>query len=189
MSGNGAEGTEEPAVENAPASAEPEVDERDTRIAELEAKLRDTEGRLRAVSKAYADQRAEMNAFRQRMESQDKLRVERKEFEVVQTFFDPVQNLHRSLEAGGGDGLVEGLRMVHQQFMDALHRLGLERVPGVGAPFDPSVHEAIDTTPVSDPADDGRVVAVHVDGWMVRGRALKPAQVSVGRHVPGSAEA
>lgn len=169
------------AVQQAVAAAE-------ARAAEVEAKLRETEGRLRAVSKAYTDQKAEMAAFRERVEAQDKVKLARKEFEVVQTFFDPVQNLTRSLEALGDDDgpLAAGLRMIQGQFHEGLAKLGLADVPGVGAPFDPAVHEALAVTPVADPEQDGRVVMVHEGGFMVNGRALRPAKVIVGKHDPNT---
>lgn len=163
----------------------------DAIVAELEQKLRDTEARLRAVSKAYADQRAEMTAFRERVEAQDRVRMERKEFEVVSLFLDPVEDLQRSLEAGGGDAdaLLAGVRMVHQRFVDALTRLGLRPVPGVGAAFDPSVHDAIGTVPVGSADEEGRVLVVAQEGYVHGSKVLRAARVLVGRHEAEAAEA
>src|SRR5262245_51787893 len=104
------------------------------RLAALEDELRalreESEtnlGRLRAVSKAYADTQAEMKAYKERMESRAKLDSELRAYEHVKLFFDPVMNLRRSIRAAEAEGptsdLVEGLRIVHQQFMDALARL------------------------------------------------------------------
>jgi len=163
-----------------------------SRIAELEAELRATRdeaeaslARLRTVSKAYADTQAEMRAYKERMEARAKLDSELQAYERVKLFFDPVTNLRRSIQVADGEGpteeLVEGLRMVHQQFMEALARLGLEEVPGEGAPFDPNLHEAIAVKPVTDPDLDGRVLEVHKAGYAVKGRVLQAAHVVIGK--------
>lgn len=181
--------------QGAPAEApkpepEPEVvDLRDQRIAQLEQQLQDAMGRLRAVSKAFTEQKDEMTAFRERTEAASRLARERREFEVVKAFFDPVQNLKRSIDLGITDSgaFIEGLRMVLHQFGEGLQRLGLEPIPGVGAPFDPKLHEALAVMPVADKEQDGRVTFVHVDGYMVGGKAIQAAQVVIGKHAPEAA--
>lgn len=183
-----AEAAEAPATEAAPEPApEPVVDpELQSARAELEAARRDLEAaqaRLRMVSKAYTDLQAEMKSFRERMEARAKLDSELQSFDQVKTFFDPVMNLRRSVGAPGEDVgvLVEGLKMVLAQFMDSLRRLGLEEVPGEGAPFDPNMHEALAVTPVTDAALDGKVLMVHTGGFTVKGRVLQAAQVVIGK--------
>lgn len=173
-----------PAVEPAP-----EVDPRDERIAQLEQQLQDAMGRLRAVSKAFTEQKDEMTAFRERTEAASRLARERREFEVVKAFFDPVQNLKRSIDAGVTDAeaFLSGIRMILHQFSDGLQRLGLEPIPGVGAPFDPKLHEALAVMPVPEAAQDGRVMFVHVDGYMVGGKPIQAAQVVIGKHAPEAA--
>ncbi len=160
---------------------------RDKAVADLDA----ASARLRAVSKAFRDLQGEMDAFRKRQELQAKFKAERQSFEVVRAFLEPVQNLARSLETPGADveSLVHGLGMVHHQFMEALKGLGLESVPGVGAPFDPNVHEALGLTPVFDAEQDGKVLHVHSHGFMVNGKVVQAAQVVVGKLQESAGEA
>jgi len=163
-----------------------------SRIAALEEELRATReeaeaslARLRTVSKAYADTQAEMKAYKERMESRAKLDAELRAYEHVKLFFDPVMNLRRSIRAAEAEGpatdLVEGLRIVHQQFMDALARLGLEEVPGEGAVFDPNLHHAIALSVVTNPDLDGRILEVHTPGYAVKGHVLQAAHVVIGK--------
>jgi molecular chaperone GrpE len=170
----------------------------ESRIAELEAELvqqrEEAEAclaRLRTVSKAYADTQTEMRAYKDRMESRAKLDSELQAHDRVKALFDPVMNLRRSIDAAGTNPakLVDGLRMVLQQFMDALHKLGLEEVPGVGSTFDPNVHEAVGVAPVDDPALDNRVVEVHKAGYAVKGRVLDAARVVIGKWQEPAGEA
>jgi len=149
----------------------------------LENELEGASARLRSVSKAYTELQAEMQSFRERLETQARFKAERQSFELARTFFDPVQNLKRSLAgAEDGAGLVEGVEMVLHQFMEALKKLGLEEIPGTGADFDPRWHEALAITPVADAEQDGKVLMVHADGYTVNGRVLQAAQVVVGKH-------
>lgn len=160
-------------------------------VQKLRAELDERTGRLRQVSKGYTELQAEMGAFRERLEAQGKLARARREEEVVRTFFDPVQNLKRSLEAGiaDADSFLEGIRIIVHQCEEGLRRLGLEPIPGVGADFDPNLHEALALMPVSDPAQDGKVLLVHLDGYMVGGRPVQVAQVVVGKHTAEAGEA
>lgn len=184
----------EPAADKAEEGevVEPEVliEEPPTEEEILRGKLEEASARLRAVSKAYKDVQAEMKSFRERMENQAKFKAERQAFEQARAFFDPVQNLKRSLENAPEDSPVrEGLQMVLHQFMEALKKLGMEEIPGVGAPFDPKVHEALALTPVMDKSQDGRVLMVHADGYTVQGKVLQAAQVVVGKFQEPAGEA
>jgi len=150
-----------------------------------------SQARLRAVSKAYTELQAEMKSFKERMEHRAKQDSELLAYYRVRAFFDPVMNLKRSLSTSANDlpSLLQGLQMVQTQFMDALGKLGLAEVPGVGAPFDPSVHEALAVQPVSDKEQDGRVLTVHTTGYTVNGRVLQAAQVVIGKYTEVSGEA
>lgn len=58
--------------------------------------------------------------------------------------------------------------------------------PAVGATFDPSTQRATATEPASDPAQDGTVAAVVLDGYhdVEAGRTAVPAAVRVHRWIP-----
>lgn len=155
------------------------------RVAELDAQLQDTTAKLRAVSKAYKDLQDDYEHFRQRTAQQSEVKAERKSAEAVHKFFEPVQNLKRSLDAVDDDNpLAGGLKMVLHQFNEAMNKLGLEQVPGAGADFDPNFHEALAVTPVDDPALDGKILHVHNDGYRVKNQLIQAAQVVIGKHEP-----
>jgi molecular chaperone GrpE len=145
------------------------------------------------VSAAYQQQQEEMDAARARLERQAALKEEMRRGEVVVALFDPVQNLKRSVDAASKgasmDDTLTGLRLVQAQFMDAFKKLGLEEVPGEGARFDPNLHEALTTIPVTDPAMDEVVIEVFSAGYRIGSRLIAPARVVVGRLVEGAAEA
>lgn len=157
----------------------------------LERQLAELQARLRTVSKAYTDLQKENRSFRERLETQAKLKQERQAFDLAKAFFDPVMNLKRSIVSHGDDLdlLVDGLRMIAHQFMGVLEGMGLQEVPGVGADFDPNLHEALAVSPVADKAQDGKVLMVHSDGYTVKGKVLQAAQVVIGKYEEPAGEA
>jgi molecular chaperone GrpE len=169
------------------ADPEPEPDP----LAELQSRYDEAQARLRTVSKAYRDLQGEMHAFRERMEARAKMESERQAFDQARRFFDPVMNLKRSLaqQTSDIDALRSGLEMVQHQFMEAMEKLGLEEVPGEGASFDPNVHEALAVTPVTDEAQDGKVLMVHTTGFTVKGKVLQAAQVVIGKYQADAGDA
>lgn len=184
----------------APESVEPEAIEPEvvelhsvpadpSEVERLQAQLTEQSARLRTVSKAYTDLQKEMDAFRKRQQVLAEAKAERKAGEVIERFFEPVQNLKRALEADGtAEDLRGGVRLVLQQFARQMTDLGLSEVPGEGAPFDPKVHDALAVMPVTDPAQDGTIITVHSTGWMVNERVIQPAKVVIGKYTePGEA--
>lgn len=163
-------------TEAGPVAGGDPLTERDARIAELEAQLR-------TVSAAYKEKQDEIGHTKDRLHRQALLQEEIRRGEVVSSLFEPVENLRRSLDAAAGHAAEPGLRMVYQQFMESLHRLGLEEVPGVGSRFDPSIHEAVATRAVSRPEQDGLVVEVFSTGFRIGTRLVRAARVVTGGYV------
>jgi molecular chaperone GrpE len=157
--------------------------------AQLEARIQELEARLRTVSAAYRQKQEEIESVKRRLEDRAAMQEEIRRGEVVGSLFDPVENLHRSLEASKGLPAEQGLRMVYQQFMSALQKLGLEEVPGAGSPFDPSLHEAIATQPVESSDEDGTVLSVFSAGYRIGKRLIRPARVVIGSYTAPVAEA
>ena len=76
--------------------------------------------------------------------------------------------------------LADGIRMVMRQFTDTLSKLGVERVPSVGQPFDPAFHEAIQHLATEEhPA--GTVAAEVQAGYRRGERLVRPALVVVAK--------
>lgn len=186
MSNSGQEETGEPKAPEAEELTGPALVEDPT--AELHTKILDLEGRLRQVSAAYRQKQEEIESTKERLQRHAAVQEEIRRGEVVASLFEPVENLHRSIDTVKGTPAEAGLRMVYGQFMEALTRLGLEEVPGVGAKFDPNVHEAIATAPVPAAEQDNRVVNVFSSGYRIGSRLVRPARVVIGSYTPPVAE-
>jgi molecular chaperone GrpE len=153
-------------------------------LAVCQEKLKKVTANYRAVSKAYAQKESEMAAYRKRMTAKAKIQGDQRAAQAVEKFFEPVQNLKRSMSIEDSDPatIVQGVRMVLSQFDAALCALGLAEVPGVGTRFDPLHHEALAIVPVEDAMLDGVVTQVYMAGYRVGERVLTPAQVVVGKY-------
>ena len=126
---------------------------------------------------------ADFDNFRKRTR-RDLEDAQRKSVERVLVEVLPVgDNLERAVQAaeGGGDAksVIEGITMVLRFFEDALARLGVERVPSLGQPFDPGLHEAVQQIESDQPA--GTVVNEMTPGYRLQGKLLRPAMVAVAR--------
>ncbi len=159
---------------------DPRVAGLEAQLAEANARAAETEARLRQVSSAYRQKVEEIDSIKDRLSRQAAVQEEIRRGEVVESLFEPVEYLHRSLEAVKCSAAEECLRFVQMQFLAALHKLGLQEVPGVGSRFDPNMHEAIATMPVTDPSQDNVVMNVFSAGFRIGSRLIRPARVIIG---------
>lgn len=103
--------------------------------------------------------------------------------------FDNIERAaSHAYEAPDVKAVVDGLRMVMKQFTDALAKLDIQRVPGVGAAFDPTVHEAIQHLESPDhPA--GVIMAEVTPGYTIGDQLMRAALVVVSKGPPELPEA
>lgn len=95
-----------------------------------------------------------------------------------------LDNFGFALDAARGtddERLAKGVEMVHTELTGVLRRAGLEEVPGVGAPFDPTWHEALMQVEAEEPLEEPLVEEVLRTGYRFKGRVLRPASVKVAR--------
>ena len=151
-------------------------------LADSEQRANEIEGRLRQVSTAWRQKSEEIENTKDRLARHAQVQEEIRRGEVVTAIFEPVENLLRSIESSTGmpADTKAGLRMVYGEFMTALNKLGLQEVSAAGGPFDPNLHEAIATMPVTDSTKVNAVVAVVSTGYRIGNRLIRPARVVIG---------
>ncbi len=73
--------------------------------------------------------------------------------------------------------VLAGMRSTHTQFLDVLSKHGLEVIPTWGEPFDPEIHEAVN----SPGPGEGRLMVTEElrRGYRLRGRVIRAALVAV----------
>lgn len=66
------------------------------------------------------------------------------------------------------------LQMLEKQFIDSLHKAGVERFGTVGDDFDPHKHEAL-----AKRGEDHKVESVERSGYSIGKKIIRPAQVII----------
>jgi molecular chaperone GrpE len=168
---------------------------------ELESKLKAeierreaAEGKLVGVQAKFDE--AKNNLERETAQMRERLRktlessAKQAQFDFLATILPVLDNLNRAITASEQDPSLDHLRDgvigTARSFEKALMSVGVETVPGVGARFDPELHEAVDMKPV-DPEQDGIITAEYSKGYRLGDRLLRPARVQVGKAIAMSA--
>jgi molecular chaperone GrpE len=162
--GNGEEvaaGPEQPEAESRPGPETDEVGRLKTRMAYLAAEFdnyRKRTAREREAIVAFGNERL---------------------LAAILPFLDNLERAISQSEAAGSAGaLLSGVRMTYEQLLADLRKFGLEQVEAVGKPFDPNLHEAVGVVS-SEGEPEGTVLAESRKGYVLNGRLLRPAQVTV----------
>ncbi len=132
---------------------------------------------------------ADFDNYRKRSRKDADEAVRRGREDTLRELLPVADNLERALGAANqsaeGDGVIEGVRMVHKLFLDSLERVGCARVPSVGERFDPAVHEAIQQVE-TDEQPPGTVVAELVPGYRIGDKLIRAAMVAVAKAKPAA---
>lgn len=126
--------------------------------------------------------KAEFDNFRKRMlrEQSDFLNLAAQD--IIKELLPVVDNFERALAHDVEDGHLDdykgGMQLVYNQLIDALAKEGLTSEEPVGELFDPAKHEAMMQVE-SEEHPEGTVVAVLDKGYLLKGRVIRPAKVTV----------
>jgi molecular chaperone GrpE len=131
--------------------------------------------------------RAEFDNYRKRT-AREMERVRRTASEnLLQELLPVIDNVERALGHAGesGDGFAQGIKLVYSQFADVLKANGVEAIPALGMPFDPTVHEALSQLPSEEYAPD-HIMEEFQRGYRIGDHVLRPAKVVVSSGPPAS---
>ena len=103
--------------------------------------------------------------------------------DLLKEFLPVFDNLERAMQSAQRatevKPVADGLTMILKQFLDTVGRAGIVKVPTKGAPFDPTVHEAIQQ--VESEEEPGTVVAEVQAGYLHGDRLVRAAMVVVAK--------
>lgn len=136
---------------------------------------------LKSSKEKYIRLYADFDNFRKRA-AQDLESANRAgKFEAVRSLLGALDDLERALGFAQAkpEDLIPGIKTVLENFAKNLKGMGVEAVPGVGAAFDPRVHEAIGAVE----GEEGRVMHVYQQGFQYGEALVRPARVVVGNGV------
>jgi molecular chaperone GrpE len=131
--------------------------------------------------------RADFENYRRRVASQTAEAEQRGRATLARNLLPAIDNLQRALRAAGvdptdpdsaDDGLGKGVALVYAELLAALERDGVIQFDPAGEPFDPTLHEAISTTP-AEGVDAGTVLETLELGYRLDKQVIRPARVVV----------
>jgi molecular chaperone GrpE len=81
-------------------------------------------------------------------------------------------------EREDNEDLINGFELIYKQLQDKLEHFGLKAIDAMGQKFDPRFHQAVATLASAD-LEENTVVEEMRKGYLLDGRLLRPAMVSV----------
>src|SRR5689334_4193800 len=157
-------------------------------VEELEARTKAAERQVQEVQARFDQLRQQLqretDETRQRSNRAADERAEASKARFIESLLPVMDDLERAIDAaakaGSDDAILQGVRSTAARFQSALTSAGVEPIAAVGEPFNPELHEAVDTEE-TDPEMDGIVVDEYSRGFRMGDRLLRPARVKVGR--------
>lgn len=130
----------------------------------------------------YLRAMAELDNFRKRTAREKEELVRFGNEHLMRDILPLIDNLDRALahaeRSENFTAFKEGLMMVRDQFMRTLEKHGLSCIDCVSKEFDPNYHEAL--LQVDSPDHENNQVVEELEkGYLLHGRLLRPAKVSV----------
>lgn len=176
------EGTEQLNEELEPPSLKPKyVEELEARTQAAEKQLQDVQSRFQQLREQL---QRETDETRQRLNRSADERAANENARFITAFLPVLDDLQRAINAisenAPREAVLEGIRSITARVENALTNAGIEPVAAVGEPFDPELHEAVDTAD-ADPEMDGIVITEYSRGFRMGDRLLRPSRVRVGR--------
>jgi molecular chaperone GrpE len=144
----------------------------------LDAKTREVEELQNRNLRLMAEfDNARKRAARER---EDYVRFANESF--LRELFPVLDNFDRALQAAKGDpgsaAVTAGIELIQRELLRVLEKFGAVPFQSVGQPFDPERHEAVARVPTTD-QPEMTVVAETARGYLLNGRVLRPAMVTV----------
>jgi molecular chaperone GrpE len=129
---------------------------------------------------------ADMQNYKRRVEQEREQTRQRASEALLSELLPALDSFERTLQAAEGgasrEALLEGVKGVHRQLWTSLERRKLERIPSVGAAFDPNLHDAIMIAPDAQ-EPEGTILEEFESGYTLNGQVLRPARVKVAKGV------
>ena len=169
MSGKHIDLVSEPQEANTDSSSQEPASE----VEQLRAELEEAKNRsLRAL--------AELENYRVRVNRQTAEERKYANIDFMRELLPIWDNIGRALEAVAAthnlDSLVEGVQMVHSQFLEVLKKYHCEKIEAKLQPFDPNIHASVAQMPNTEhPANT--VIEEVQTGFRLFDRVVRPSQV------------
>jgi molecular chaperone GrpE len=142
---------------------------------------------LEAQAKDFKDRwlrtAAEFENYRKRSAKEWELLKQQSKAEIILEVLSSLDDFERAfaaVEATDESEFVRGIRLIYNNLLQVLQKLGVEETDALGAPFDPNRHMAIGQIETDEVAS-GHVAEVAQKGYALNGSVIRPARVIVAK--------
>lgn len=154
-------------------------------IEQLTALVAQKEEQVRAANQRADQAYAEIEAVQRRVATSSTKEIEQRTRKLLASFLPVVDNLDRAIAAAKAHSqtaeLLAGIELVRRELLTSFATFGVKHAPALGEPFDPNRHEALAVVSTTNLAQDGRVIEVMREGYVIGEDTLRPAGVAVGK--------
>ncbi|WWO97299.1 MAG: nucleotide exchange factor GrpE [Candidatus Dasytiphilus stammeri] len=162
------------------------VDHRDERIAILEMQLIEAQ-------KHERDQmlraQAELKNIRRRADIEIEKIYKFSLEKFIGELLPVIDNLERALQLTNQSNqqlipMIEGIKLTLKSLLDTMHKYGVKVIKETQIPFNPDIHQAMSIKEIEEQEEGIKtnlVLEIIQPGYMLNGRLLRPAMVSVSK--------
>lgn len=144
------------------------------------------EAELREAKERIIRLMADFDNYRKRVQREKEEWHQYSSMSFIEKLLPVIDNLERALEnidrhSEEVKGIFSGVAMTYRQLTDILQQEGMTAVEGVGASFDPLIHEAVMQEQAEKGQEDNEVVQVLRKGYRFKDKLLRPSMVKVAK--------
>lgn len=187
-------GKKEAKEKETPLAAVEKAEDPSLRVGEeesLEERLKQKEKEAADNYDKYLRAAAELENYKKRAAREKNEALKFGQENLIRDIIPLLDGLDRALEQSNKsqdfESFKTGLVLLRSQLMGCLERHGVEAIDCTQRAFDPNFHEAMMQVDSAD-HEDNQIVAELEKGYMLNGRLLRPAKVSVCKRRKGSDE-
>ncbi|MGB3947348.1 MAG: nucleotide exchange factor GrpE [Bacteroidia bacterium] len=154
-----------------------QIDEKDAKIAELQAKVDE-------LNDKYLRLYSEFDNYRKRTAKERIELIQTAGEDVFKSMLPVVDDFERAIKSNADvtdvKAVTDGVSLIYNKLKNTLTQKGLEEMKSMGEVFNTDLHEAITNIPA--PSDDmkGKVVDELEKGYSLNGKVIRFAKVVIG---------
>ena len=165
-------------------TSEEMIEDTGKKEADLMVKLEEKEKEAAENYDKYVRAVAELENYRKRAAKEKTDSIKYGNENLIRDILPHVDSLERALghadSSENFEAFKKGLKLVKEQLLGCLEKHGVEKIDACGKEFDPNVHEAM-LQVESEAHENNKVVDELETGYLLHGRLLRPAKVSVNK--------
>jgi len=172
--GEAGDGGSEQQVAESVATAQPPADPQQ----EIELLKKERDG----LHDRLLRKQAEFENYRKRMDREKSDFMQFASADLMKELLNVLDSFELALKNAASQNseqnVLRGFELIYKQIEDTLARFGLKPIEVKGKKFDPHFHQAV-STEAKDEVEENTVIQEMRKGYLLNGRLLRPAMVSV----------